>query len=69
MIVLVCDDAVRRLIFVDIGNSEHPHLTPPESLGDQLMLKPYQEGTARVFLNPWTCQDYAWWKAQVCRVV
>lgn len=52
------------LVFVDIGNSDHPYVTPPESIGDDLMLKPYQEARARVFLNPWTCQDFAWWRKQ-----
>ena len=52
------------LSFVDIGKSGHPYLTPPESLGDSLFGRSYTEGGARVFLNPWTCEDFVWWKKQ-----
>jgi hypothetical protein len=52
------------VVFVDIGNSDHAYLTPPESIGAELMDKPYKEAQARIFLNPWTCEDFAWWKKQ-----
>jgi hypothetical protein len=52
------------VVFVDIGNSDNAYLTPPESIGDELMDKPYKEANARVFLNPWTCEDFSWWKKQ-----
>jgi len=52
------------LAFVDIATSGNVYLTPPESLGDMLLKKPYTEANARIFLNPWTCEDFAWWKNQ-----
>ena len=52
------------LAFIDIAKSGNVYLTPPESLGDMLLKKAYTEAKARIFLNPWTCEDYAWWKDQ-----
>ena len=53
-----------QLAFIDIAKSGNVYLTPPESLGDMLLKKAYTEAKARIFLNPWTCEDYVWWKDQ-----
>jgi subtilisin family serine protease len=53
-----------QMSFFDIGKSGNVYLTPPESLGDALFGRPYREGRARIFLNPWTCEDYVWWRKQ-----
>jgi len=52
------------LSFTDIASTGNSYLTPPESLGAGLLERPYTEASARIFLNPWTCEDYVWWKGQ-----
>eukprot|EP00960_Hanusia_phi_P071811 767636-Hanusia_phi.AAC.7 len=51
-----------KLMIVDIAPSSSLYLSPPDSI-DLLFTRPYNDG-ARIFLNPWTCADFRWWKEQ-----
>uniref|UniRef100_A0A6U5W4B8 Peptidase S8/S53 domain-containing protein n=1 Tax=Guillardia theta TaxID=55529 RepID=A0A6U5W4B8_GUITH len=51
-----------KIFFVDIADSGSLFLTPPD-IGDALLSSAYGAGS-RVFVNPWTCEDYLWWKQQ-----
>jgi hypothetical protein len=51
--------AAARLAVVDIGRTGSQYLTPPASLGEPLMGRPYHIAKARIFLAPWTCEATA----------
>ena len=48
-----------QLVVVDIARRGSPYITPPPSLGDQLMGRAYRIARAKIFLAPWTCQATA----------
>ncbi|EKX36768.1 hypothetical protein GUITHDRAFT_145509 [Guillardia theta CCMP2712] len=51
-----------KLMVVDISSSSSLYLSPPDSI-TLLLTRPYNDG-ARIFLNPWSCSDFRWWKEQ-----